>query len=167
MCVLKSLTDLFDDFETFKHAEIGWVASRERRYFDKIHLMVWQQDKRDDAGVPEDYGVAGSVAWFFDNKWMPFLRAGISQGDAALYEASVSAGIGYYSRQTDLAGIGLNWSKPGGSSLDDQFSTEVFYRFQASENFAITPSFQLIVDPALAPDEDAIGVFGMRARIVF
>lgn len=159
--------ELFDDFETFKHAEIGWVASRERRYFDKIHLTFWHQDERDDAGVPEDHGVAGSVAWFFDNKWMPFLRAGIADGDAALYKATVSAGLGYYSRQTDLAGIGLNWSQPGDSSLDDQFTAEVFYRFQASESFAITPSIQLIANPALDPDEDLVAIFGMRARIGF
>jgi hypothetical protein len=31
----------------------------------------------------------------------------------------------------------------------------------------VTPSVQLIVDPALNPDEDTIGIFGMRVRFTF
>jgi porin len=81
--------DLFDDFETFKHVEIGWTSSYERRYFDNIHLTAWQVDERDDAGVPDDRGVAFSASWFVDNRWVPFLRGGWSDGDAALLQSSV------------------------------------------------------------------------------
>jgi hypothetical protein len=31
--------------------------------------------------------------------------------------------------------------------------------------FAVTPSVQLIVDPALNPDEDVVVVGGLRARL--
>ena len=34
-----------------------------------------------------------------------------------------------------------------------------------AENLAVTPSFQLLIDPALNPDEDRIWIFGFRARI--
>jgi porin len=96
---------------------------------------------------------------------MPFLRAGVSQGKAALYKASISAGLGYYTRQTDLAGIGFNWSDPGNASTDDQFTMEAFYRFTVSPNFAVTPSIQLIINPALDPAQDSITILGLRGRI--
>jgi porin len=41
----------------------------------------------------------------------------------------------------------------------------VFYRFQLTEQLAITPDIQYLVDPALDPDEDNLWVFGLRARL--
>jgi porin len=67
--------------------------------------------------------------------------------------------------RTDLIGLGLNWGEPSDSSLRDQYAGEFFYRFQFAQNFAITPSVQLLVDPALNPDEDQIWILGMRARL--
>ena len=157
--------DLFDDFETFKHVEIGWTSSYERRYFDNIHLTAWQVDERDDAGVPDDRGVAFSASWFVENRWVPFLRGGWSDGDAALMQGNISTGLGYFNRHRDLMGFGLSWGEPGDDNLDDQYTAEVFYRFQFSRNFAITPSAQMILDPALNPDEDELFFFGLRARL--
>jgi porin len=51
------------------------------------------------------------------------------------------------------------------SDLDPQYTAEVFYRFQLSQHFAITPDQQWIVDPVLNPDEDSIYIAGMRARL--
>lgn len=157
--------DVFKTGETFKSIELGYMSSQDRIYFDNIHLTLWQSDAAGDGGRPEDYGAAFSAAWFIDNKWMPFLRAGVSQGKAALYKASISAGLGYYTRQTDLAGIGFNWSDPGNASTDDQFTMEAFYRFTVSPNFAVTPSIQLIINPALDPAQDSITILGLRGRI--
>ncbi len=102
------------------------------------------------------YGAAFSAAWFVDNKWMPFFRAGASKGTAALYERSISAGLGYYGRNTDLAGLGLNWAEARGID-GDQFTLEAFYRFSISPGLQITPSVQFISDPLLNPDQDRIG----------
>jgi porin len=33
--------------------------------------------------------------------------------------------------------------------LDDQYTAELFYRLQLTQNLAITPDVQLIIDPAL------------------
>jgi hypothetical protein len=41
----------------------------------------------------------------------------------------------------------------------------VFYRFQLSQHFAITPGLQWIVDPVLNPDEVSIFIAGVRARL--
>jgi len=36
---------------------------------------------------------------------------------------------------------------------------------QLTQNLAITPDVQLIINPALNPDESSIWVFGLRARL--
>ncbi|MEN8809403.1 MAG: carbohydrate porin, partial [Desulfobacterales bacterium] len=156
----------FNDHEFFYHFEVGWTSSQERIYLDNIHLIGWYADEREDAQVEDGWGLAFSAAWFVDDTWMPFLRAGYSDDGGALLEASVSAGVGYYFKESkDLIGFGLNWGRPPDSGLDDQYTAEVFYRLQLAQNLAITPDVQLIFNPALNPDEDTLWVFGLRARL--
>jgi porin len=157
--------NLFRDFETFKHVEIGYTSAPDRTYFDNIHLTLWQSDVRKEAGVPADHGAAFSASWFFDNRWVPFLRAGISKGTAALLDANVSAGVGYLNKHRDLIGAAVSWGSPGDDSLRDQFTAEAFYKFQFSPNFAVTLDGQVIANPALNPKKDAIGLLGLRARV--
>ncbi|MDX1743777.1 MAG: carbohydrate porin [Ruegeria sp.] len=158
--------DVFSDGNLFKSLEIGYTSGFDRIYFDNIHLTLWHADAADDGSRPEDYGAAFSAAWFVDNKWMPFFRAGASKGTAALYDRSISAGVGYYGRNTDLAGLGLNWAEARGID-GDQFTLEAFYRFSISPGLQITPSIQFISNPLLNPDQDNITLFGLRTRIVF
>ena len=157
--------DVFSDGELFKSVEIGYTSGFDRIYFDNVHLTLWHADAASDGSRREDYGATFSAAWFIDNKWMPFLRAGTSKGTAALYENSISAGVGYYSRKTDLAGIGLNWAEADGIS-GDQETIEAFYRFSISPSLQITPSIQYINDPLLS-DASSMTMLGLRARIVF
>lgn len=156
--------DVFRKGELFKSLEIGYTSGFDRIYFDNVHLTVWHSDPADNGSRAEDYGAAFSAAWFINNRWMPFLRAGMSKGTAALYNRSVSAGLGYYSRKTDLAGIGLNWSKAKGIS-GDQFTAEVFYRLSISPGLQITPSFQYIANPLLSSGTGGVSLLGLRARV--
>ncbi|NOC91793.1 carbohydrate porin [Ruegeria sp. HKCCD6604] len=158
--------DVFSDGNLFKSFEIGYTSGFDRIYFDNVHLTLWHADAADDGSRAEDYGAVLSAAWFVDNKWMPFVRAGASKGTAALYDRSVSAGLGYYGRNTDLAGLGLNWAEA--RNIDgDQFTLEAFYRFSISPGLQITPSLQFISNPLLNPNQDSITLFSLRTRIVF
>lgn len=158
--------DVFSDGNLFKSFEIGYTSGFDRIYFDNIHLTLWHADAADDGSRAEDYGGVFSAAWFVDNKWMPFFRAGASKGTAALYDRSVSAGLGYYGRNTDLAGLGLNWAEA--RNIDGgQFTLEAFYRFSISPGLQITPSLQFISNPLLNPNQDSITLFSLRTRIVF
>ena len=68
----------------------------------------------------------------------------------------------------DLMGIAANWGRTNEETYgfeDDQFTVEAFYRLQLTQGFRVTPSVQLLFDPALNPDEDQIWVFGLRARL--
>ncbi|MGK7913372.1 MAG: carbohydrate porin [Synechococcus sp.] len=158
----------FNDAEYFKHFELGWTTSPDRIYFDNIHLTAWHTDAREEIGSPDGWGLAFSGSWFLDDKWMPFLRAGYSEGDAALMEHNISLGFGrFFPSNSHLVGTGLSWGKPAPDGLDDQFTAEVFYRIQVTPNLAITPSVQLLQNPALNPDRDTIGLLGLRARVNF
>ena len=157
-----------DDNEYFKHLEIGWISSFERRFLDNIHLTAWHVDDREKAQVPDSWGLAFSLTRFIDDKWMPFLQVGWSDGDASPMEASVSTGIArYFSKHRDLIGLGVSWGQPSDNSLHDQYTAELFYRLYLTQSLAITPDVQLTIDPALNPDEDVIGVFGLRVRLTF
>ena len=64
--------------------------------------------------------------------------------------------------------MAVNWGRPNrdtfGPGRDDQWALEIFYRWQVLREIAVTPSVQLLIDPALNPDESAIWVLGLRLR---
>jgi porin len=99
---------------------------------------------------------------------MPFARLGFSDGGAPIYNESLTLGlVRKFIYRSDLVGIAANWGSPPDSSLRDQTTIEAFWRFQFSQNFAITPSVQLLIDPALNPVDDEVWVWGIRARFTF
>jgi porin len=134
-----------------------------------VHLTLWHADEREAAAVQDGWGLNLSAAHFFGDTWYPFLRAGYADDGGTILKRSVSAGFGHYMRgRSDLLGFGLNWGEPAdsfGPALRDQYTVELFYRVQLSENFAITPDLQYVIDPALNPAEDAILYFGLRGRL--
>jgi len=157
----------FDTREYFSAIETGWVGSYAERDDRHVKLTAWHVDEREEAGTPDGWGLAASADTRID-AWTPFVRAGYSDGDAALWEAGVSTGLGYHLRDSaDLVGLGLSWSRPTGSGLDDQYTGELFYRVQLTTHLTITPDVQILLDPAQAPDEDVIAIFGLRARVAF
>jgi porin len=170
-----SIDQFFDESEYFKHVEFGYILSPDRIYFDNIHVVYWESDEQiETSGEPEGSGWTFSFSRFIDDKYMPFLRFGDSDGGGgALLEKTVTAGIGiYYGESRELFGLGISYGEASedpvggfGSDLDPQYTAEVFYRFQLSQHLAITPDVQLIVDPLLNPGEDSIYIAGVRARL--
>jgi porin len=152
--------------EFYKAVETGWTPAQDQVYFKKFNVMAWHADEREDAGVEESYGVTASANWTFNDTWMPFAKVGISDGTSPINNESVTlGGIYYLPERSDLLGAAANWGDPADSSLGDQFSFELFYRVQLAQNLAITPSVQLILDPALNPDEEEAWIGGIRARL--
>jgi porin len=158
----------FQDREYFYSLEFGWVSSFERRYLDKINILAWYQDEREDAGVEASKGVMFTFSKFIKDKWLVFLRPGILNREVPLYNATISTGVGYYvASRDDVIGFGLNWSKLAPDGLDDQYTAELFHRLQLAQNLQITPDIQLLINPAPNPDEDHLWVFALRARLTF
>jgi porin len=163
----------FTEGEYFKHVEVGWISSWETRQQDNVHLTFWQTSARTDAGVPSGWGAAFSASHLFADRWLPFLRAGWSDGGGGVpLEAAVAAGVGYYLRdRSDLLAVGANWGRPSsetyGSALRDEYSIELLYRLHLVKRFSITPDVQILFNPALNPNADVVAVFGLRGRLVF
>jgi porin len=167
-----SFDSFFNDHEYFKHVELGWFSSWQNRSTDNIHLTAWQVDEREMVQVDDGWGLAFSFSQKIGQRWLPFIRAGYSDGGGAPLDRSVSAGLGYFRQErSDVLGIGINWGRPAeeiyGAGLDDQYTTEVFYRLQAFPHLTITPDLQLLVNPVLNPEEDRIWVAGLRMRLSF
>ena len=162
----------FNDNEYFKTIELGWTTSQDRFYLDNTHLTYWHVDERKDAGVASGWGLNFSYAHSFDERWMPFFRAGYADEGGSILQKTVSAGLGYHlCDDISLLGLGVNWGEINedtyGRGLDDQYVIELFTRFQVTKNFELTPDVQVIFNPALNPDVDHSVIYGLRGRMVF
>ncbi|SMP24784.1 carbohydrate porin [Shimia sagamensis] len=158
--------DVFDHGKLFKSLEVGLTSARDRIYFDNVHLALWHIDGDANKARAEDYGASFSAAWFVDNKWLPFVRAGVADKGTGLYKRSLSTGLAYYGRNTDAAGLGLNWAESA-TSTQAQFTAELFYRFSISSGLQITPSIQVIDNPLDNSGLGTVTVLGLRTRLVF
>ncbi len=69
--------------------------------------------------------------------------------------------------RSDLIGLSANYGSPPDSSLRNQTTVETFWRIQFAQNLAITPSLQLLLNPALNPEDDQVWVYGLRIRLTF
>ena len=175
---LEGFDTFFNDTEYFKHFEIGWTgASQEAYYLNNVHLTLWHSDKRKDLGIEDGWGGVLSFNHTISDQWLAFVRTGWAEDGGSLLERSVSIGGGYTPGGMATLGSGsqlgfaLNWGRPNdslfGEGLDDQYATEIYYRWQLADEIAITPSLQFLIDPALNPDDDTSWVFGLRARVAF
>ncbi|MFK7852164.1 MAG: carbohydrate porin [Akkermansiaceae bacterium] len=168
---VESFERAFDESEFFKFVEIGWTSSKERFYFDNVHLTFWHVDEIADTSTPDGWGVNFSSSFWVNDTYMPFFRAGYADDGGSLLELSMNAGVAWNPRKDDLFGIAANWGQPNASTfgpgLDDQYGMEIFYRSQITENLRLTPSVQLLANPALNPSEDLALVFGARGVLSF
>ena len=51
--------------------------------------------------------------------------------------------------------------------MNDQKAFDMFYRVQVTPRIAVSPTLQVIIDPARNPDEDNLFVAGIRTRVAF
>lgn len=175
---LSGFDSLFNKHELFTTLELGWTASQDRIYTDNVHITAWHLDATTNEdgssyrhGQIDSKGLNFSASYFATEQIMPFLRGGISEGDASLTKASVSAGIGYFGlgAPTNNLGAAINWSQAndqhvdfgGGFSDEDQYIMEVYYNIALGKHFNITPDIQYIKNPALSSEDDT-WVFGLR-----
>lgn len=165
--------DTIDEGKFYYSTEVRWLPnSFERRKTDQVRMQLWYVDETQDGAIPSGYGVTFAASKLFYDSVMPFVLAGISDGDATLMKADATAGVGFafntsHRAARDVLGMAVSYGKPGNDILQEQVSSEIFYRFQLFQNFAITPSAQLIVNPAANPVDDTVWLFGLRGRLTF
>jgi len=159
-----------DESDFYKWVEIGWTPAQDKIYFDNAHVTFWHMDGRAN-GTPSGWGINASYQLLIGDKWLPFIRGGYAKDSGSLLEYSISGGLGYQPiPKRGVVALGVNWGRPNPASfgdLDDQVTAELFWRYQLTKEFAITPSLQYINNPALNPNTDNMWVFGLRGRLVF
>jgi porin len=164
----ETVDSFFDDNEYFTSVELGLTSSQERIYLDNLHVTFWHVDRREVAGTPSGWGLNFSWSTWLGERWMPFVRAGYADEGGSLLELALSAGAGYRTRGGNVLGFAGHWGKPNEDTyqtdLKDQYVGEVYFRWKIGKHLEITPNLQLLVDPALNPQEDAIWIFGLRAK---
>jgi porin len=167
---LDGVSDFFKDNEYFSSIELGWTKSQDRIYLDNTHVTLWHVDNSVRAGTPGGWGTAFQYVTFVNNNLMPFVRGGYADDGGTLMQKSVSAGFAYQEiAGHDVLGVGFNWGEVNENTfapgLKDQKSLEAYYRFQLTEQLALTPDIQYIKDPPLNPTEDSLWIVGLRARL--
>jgi porin len=171
---INNFKTFFSNNDYFKSIELGWVTSKDRHFFDNIHLTYWHSDGHSDgsdvtASLP-GWGIAFSGTYYIENKWLPFIRGGYAKDGGTLLQKSLTAGVGYQPvAGGNLFGAAIGWGEINettwASGLDDQITMEIFYRLQLSTRLAVTPDIQYLFNPALNPDVSGIFLWGVRARL--
>jgi porin len=156
----------FQDREYYTWIETGFRLGAGTNPGEKVHVNVWHQDPRVEAGVEESWGMTFSASTVLANRWTPFLRAGYSEGDAAKVRFILLGGVGLRVRGSDFLGVATSWSGPTDPTLRNQMTFEALYRLQLTENMTLTPDLQFTIHPSLTLDRDVLAVFGvLRLRI--
>jgi porin len=135
-----------------------------------VHVSLWHQDERENAGIDDGWGIAGSAVQRF-GRFTPFLRYGYADVTAkgpTSSEHMVNVGVvidGILGQNKDRIGVGYTWSDPADRALDDQGVIDTYYRVQMTPEIQIGPTLEVIFDPVRNPDEDTVFVWGFRARV--
>ncbi|MGS0693639.1 carbohydrate porin [Shewanella sp. 0m-4] len=173
---LQGFENLFNDSKLFKTLEFGWTASRDQIYTDNIHITAWDLDGGTQHNLTNTDGGKGvnfSFSYFASPQIMPFVRGGISEGDVALYDKSLTVGLGYFglAGENNNLGFAVNWSNVNdnlehayGIDESTQLTTELYYNLQLNDIIQITPDLQYIKDPTFS-SESSSWVVGLRARL--
>ncbi len=154
----------------FKVIEVGFVGSMAERYFKKVSLTYWHSDPYtsvSDAEIPMGQGIAFSSHWFFKERFIPFVRVAFSNGNGenAFYKRDIQVGHGFRFRTHDILAIAFSTAQTNVPGSKEQSTMEIFYRFNLTEHFEITPDYQLVINPTFNPNHNTLSYFGIRGRI--
>jgi porin len=145
--------------------EVGFKAQLDGLGEGNYRLMLYHRDA--DAG--NETGLSVSADQNLSDDYGVFLRYGGNDGAINPIRHLVAAGVSLlrpFDRANDQAGVGVSYTHPTDDDLRDEYATEVYYRLQLTEGLELSGSAQLIIDPS-ASDRDSVGVFGLRARLLY
>lgn len=156
--LIGNFESFFGRNEYFYWVEAGWKQNRSLLGGETVHLSYWYQDARVEQGTDTSKGLCFSASQRFGS-YIPFVRAGITEGNAALMHHMVMAGVGIDAFRGDNLGIAFNWGGPTDRTKRDQFSIEVYYAIQLTQHINIMPDIQLTKNPSFNDTQDLVGVF--------
>ena len=156
--------------DLFYAAEIGVMPTIEGLGGGRYRFTYWYTGGGKSTDGDSGGGFALSLEQDIGNGLIPFFRYGYQDRDLRDTKQIVSGGVGVvnpFGRADDVLGIGFAWGQPEDDRLRDQYVAEAFYRLQLTPKIQVTPGYQIIFDPSKNPDQDVVGVFEFRVRVVF
>jgi len=161
-------SSFWDTGELFKWAEFGHRGSENNvSARHNVHLNYWHQDEREETMVDKSWGLAFTYSTIGHRGNVGFIRAGYSRGGAAQMRRFIGVGGSLKVFGRDNLGVAVSWGSPPDKTLRDQFTGEVFYRVQLTQNLTFTPNFQWTFHPSLTLDTRWVLIPGLRMRLVF
>jgi len=163
-----NVAELLDGEDLFYWAEVGWSPTKRAVPGDSIHVTYWVQDELEEKETERSRGWALSVAPQIHKRYLPFLRVGYSEGNAALMRWIYSIGLGMEIRESDLFGIATSYGAPVEPDTDAQVTSEMFYRLQLTDHLQVTPALQVTHNPSFNELKSTIYVGSvLRMRLAF
>ena len=135
-----------------------------------VHVSLWHQDEREDVGIDDGWGIAGSAVQRF-GRFTPFLRYGyadVSKRGPTSTKHMVNVGLvtdNIFGQDKDRIGLGYTWNDPVDNTLDEEGVIDAYYRVQLTPEIQIGPTLEIIIDPVRNQDENTVYVWGFRARV--
>ena len=166
-------SSFFDDNDYFTAAEFGLTPKIQGYGQGYYQFTVWHTDGRKIHNKPKQSSGKGFSLRFeqyFGEDVLPFVTYSRASGGATAVRQLVTAGVGLrdiFGYKDDIVGVAVGWGQPEDRSLRNQTVAELFYRMQISDYLQLTPDIQIIREPSRNRDNDTIGVFGLRLRLVF
>ena len=164
--------DFLDKNDYFTAVEFGLTPMIGGLGQGNYQFLLWHTDGRENRNEPDQpsgEGFSLRFEQYIGERALPFVTYTRASGGATDVRQLVTAGIGLkgiFSDRDDVSGVAVAWGQPEDRSLRNQYVAELFYRLQLTNSIQVTPDFQLIAEPSRNRDNDTIGVFGLRMRII-
>ncbi|MFQ5714700.1 MAG: carbohydrate porin [Candidatus Scalinduaceae bacterium] len=157
-------TNITDDI--YGIAEIGY---RSHFFFKQEgNYRLWGRTK---GGMEDNNGFGVSIDQNLSTRLTAFARYGANESEVndATIASAWSAGLRFrspfFSRVNDEIAFAFGMLDIVGG--DEESAAELYYKFQVNDHFAITPSFQVVFDPAGKGSNDTASVIGIRTQLEF
>lgn len=154
----------------FSAMTLGWNPKVGDMGKGLYQVTGWHSDQQHDSDIPSAAGFSIILQQDLGNGWTPFTRYAYSDDAVVDTRQIVTGGVVYKGngkREEDRMGVALAWGEPHNPDYRNQWTAELFYRWAATPEFQITPLAQIIYHPSKNPNDQVIGLFGLRARLSF
>lgn len=134
----------------------------------RVQLLGWKGDSNKEDELTDGRGVSLTVEQEGISTGEHFVaRYAFSDGDASQVDQLFMLGWGREIRKYDHLGIGFGMGRSVQDSSIWQGVAEIYYRWQVTKEFMVTPDLQIIMGGGLNGGEDIQIVAGLRGGITF
>ncbi len=142
-------------------------AGRENRNA-RVQLLAWQNKGNQEEHISDGSGVSLTLEHEGRTKGEQFVaRYAFSEGEEARVDQLFMIGWGREIRRYDHVGLGFGLGRSSLKNSRWQGLAEVYYRWQVTKEFMLTPDLQIIVGEGLEGGDTLQLVAGLRAGITF